>query len=1469
MMPVRRRPWMLLIITTALFLLATSRVHAQSSGPNVDECQSGTVDSTNSIEQTACIYGDQSGLDLYVETDDDEYEDWGGGDFYVPDVGSEAQVYDGSTLTYDTGMTYWGTSVTASGSLVPPLNDWLTLEGLYSECYDGTGDGWSCSWENATIGLAVSVQVTSPTATLSVSASPTPSTPGQSVTFTASISSGCAGTITFYDGGTSIGTGTISGTTATISTSSLTMGDHVITASWPGNSSYGPVTSSPITQVVYQTGPIQLPTGTNINTLAGNGSAGFYGDGGPALISELYYPTGVAVDLSGNIYIADNSNHRIRMINASTGNISTVAGNGTAGYSGDGGAATSATLYAPEGVAVDSSGNIYIADLGNSRIREVVASTGIITTVAGNGASGYSGDGGIATSAEMDEPCNVTLDIYGNLYIADYANCRIRKVTRATSDISTVAGTTCGFSGDGGSAVSAQLYFPTDVSVDSSGNLYIVDSQNGRIRKVTASTGNISTVAGNGTAGYSGDGGAATSAALYSPFAVVIDSSGDLFISDSYNFRVREVNASSGIINTIAGNGTGGYAGDGGVATSAELDYPFGLALDTSGNVYIADVYNQRIRVVGTSKTTPVLTIATSATPAASGALVTFTAVVSTAGGTAPTGNVTFNADGTVIGAGSITSVSTTNLVPFSSDFSSWNTIEAQVTTTSAIAPDGSNTAALITVGPFYYIGQAGFACSPGPVTHSVWLKQNDANPDTYVWLSVRFYNSQGSQLVLTGSVFAPTSNWQRFSETYTAPAGTTSCWIGIEQINSNFGAATSGSVYAWGAQVEQASSPGPYVMTGSSPQSGSGGIATFGTNLLIAGTHSITASWPGDANYRTATSGSITQTIVAQANPVISWSTPSAISYGTALSGTQLNATASVAGTFVYTPEAGAILDPGSQELSVTFYPTDNSDYSTVTSTVTLQVNNSGSPSVTQIYGYNITNYAANSDIQAYTDLVNGTWGSIGYDSLNRLTGAQGTAGYYSGLQVNWGYDSFGNRTSQSFSGSSSAPLPSSSSASYNANNQVSASSLMSGGPLGYDGSGDVTLDNTNQYLYDGEGRVCAVKDLYTGAMTEYIYDAEGARVAKGTITSWGSCDTTANGFSVTNSYALGPGNEQLTEMAVSSGTMQWSHTNVYGAGMLLATYDADPNSGTQALHFQLSDWQGTRRVQTDYAGNIEETCTSLPFGDALSCNIPSGAPSTADDATEHHFTGKERDTESGLDYFGARYDSSTMGRFLTPDWSATVEPVPYAKMADPQSLNLYSYVQNNPLASVDTDGHQMIAGINPALEGVFSNSEAEEQQEALEKAQQPAQQQNNTTGYTTQDAAAKAVLSGLNPKSIKENTEYAGLIYKDSNGLFHYTNPNGGNGDSSPVGSIPKGTTEYGDYHTHGDYATPGPDGKPVRTDAAHDRYNSDHFSSVDKQQNRDSARSNPAFRGYLGTPSGALLIYNPITNREGPLQ
>jgi RHS repeat-associated protein len=265
----------------------------------------------------------------------------------------------------------------------------------------------------------------------------------------------------------------------------------------------------------------------------------------------------------------------------------------------------------------------------------------------------------------------------------------------------------------------------------------------------------------------------------------------------------------------------------------------------------------------------------------------------------------------------------------------------------------------------------------------------------------------------------------------------------------------------------------------------------------------------------------------------------------------------------------------------------------------------------------------------------------------------------------------------------------PTSTTAQYNANNQVRD------GSLGYDPAGNVTADNANSYLYDGEGRICAVYQIpiagVGGLMTEYIYDAEGNRVAKGTITSW-SCDSTLNsngvpnnGFIPTNSYVVGLGNEQLTE---TDGNGNWKHTNVYAAGALIATYDADPTSGTQALHFQLADWLGSRRVQTDYAGNIEETCTSLPFGNALNC--PTTSLSTADDATEHHFTGKERDTESGNDYFGARYYASSMGRFMSPDWSAQEEPVPYAKLDNPQTLNLYAYVGNNPLRTVDADGHE-----------------------------------------------------------------------------------------------------------------------------------------------------------------------------------
>ena len=303
------------------------------------------------------------------------------------------------------------------------------------------------------------------------------------------------------------------------------------------------------------------------------------------------------MDTAGNIYIAEWGDNRIREISASTGDINTVAGDGTAGYAGDGGAATSAELQTPGGVAVDSSGNIYIADTFNYRIRKVTVSTGIITTVAGNGTSGYSGDGGAATSAELGYPSSVAVDGSGNIYIADYTNSRIRKVTVSTGVITTVAGNgTAGYSGDGSSATSAELNYPWGVALDSSGNIYIADTSNSRIRKVNVSTGVITTVAGDGTAGFSGDGGSATSAELYFPFGLATDSGNNLYIADFDNCRIRLVTVASGTISTAAGDGTCGYGGDGGTAISSELNSPIGLTVSAAGNLYIADTYNNRTR---------------------------------------------------------------------------------------------------------------------------------------------------------------------------------------------------------------------------------------------------------------------------------------------------------------------------------------------------------------------------------------------------------------------------------------------------------------------------------------------------------------------------------------------------------------------------------------------------------------------------------------------------------------------------------------------------------------------------------------------------------------------------------------------------------------------------------------------------------------------------------------------------------
>ena len=344
----------------------------------------------------------------------------------------------------------------------------------------------------------------------------------------------------------------------------------------------------------------KVDTSGTITTVAGTGELGYSGDDGPAIEAQLKYPRHVAVDGSGNLYIADTYNHRIRKVDT-TGTITTVAGQGGIGYaSGDGDPAVEVSLSYPQGVAVDGSGNLYIADSAEHRIFRVDTS-GIITTVAGTGEPGYSGDGGLAVEARLHSPEDVVVDGTGNLYIAVGGNQRIRRVD-TTGTITTVAGSgQFGYGGDGGPATAARLYFPEGVAVDSSGNVYIADTRNHRIRKVDTS-GTITTVAGIGDNMYSGDGAPATAARLNQPEGVAVDGSDNLYITDSENHRIRRADA-AGIIATYAGTGESGYSGDGAPATAARLDYPRGVAVDSSGNVYIADTNNHRIRKVDSSGT--------------------------------------------------------------------------------------------------------------------------------------------------------------------------------------------------------------------------------------------------------------------------------------------------------------------------------------------------------------------------------------------------------------------------------------------------------------------------------------------------------------------------------------------------------------------------------------------------------------------------------------------------------------------------------------------------------------------------------------------------------------------------------------------------------------------------------------------------------------------------------------------------
>jgi RHS repeat-associated protein len=376
-------------------------------------------------------------------------------------------------------------------------------------------------------------------------------------------------------------------------------------------------------------------------------------------------------------------------------------------------------------------------------------------------------------------------------------------------------------------------------------------------------------------------------------------------------------------------------------------------------------------------------------------------------------------------------------------------------------------------------------------------------------------------------------------------------------------------------------------------------------------------------------------------------------------------------------------------------------------------------------LYAYNVPDggYAPNGNILAHSDSVMGDW-YFSYDSLDRLSTAGVTStmtsttdpelpNWYTGMFGCWTYDSFGNRLSESISATACTSNPPKQSwATYNsANNQMTSMSIGTTVTPVYDASGNVLYDGNNEYWYDAEGRICASSVIGGGGVYQYAYDAEGARYAVGTLTNAPATYTpsgstyksptcavpSGSNFSLSNQYLVDLAGNQVTEINNSTGAtgMAWAHSNVWIGGENLATYDYYG----PALHFNLEDPLGTKRVVANILGEPDEMCTSLPFGNdtgnpwQVNCQMETNSLNTYSDPSEHHYTGKERDTESGNDYFGARYYSSAMGRFMSPDWSAQVEPVPYAKLDDPQSLNLYAYVRNNPLSRFDRDGHYVCA--------------------------------------------------------------------------------------------------------------------------------------------------------------------------------
>jgi sugar lactone lactonase YvrE len=606
-----------------------------------------------------------------------------------------------------------------------------------------------------------------------------------------------------------------------------------------------------------------------------------------ALAVPLLLPSAVVFDAQGNLFVAETGNHVIRRIDPS-GNITTVAGTGVQGFAGDGGLATAAQMDSPQGLAIDVTGNLYIADTHNHRIRKIDTATQIISTVAGTGVVGFSGDGGLAAAAQLDLPTALAVDTSGDLYFADSANHRIRRIDAISDRMSTVIGNgTQGFSGDDGLAIAAAIDSPAGLAVDSAGNIYLADTHNQRIRRIDAATQTITTSAGSGAFGFSGDGSAVTALAL--PQGLSLDSADNLYLADRANHRIRRIDAVTGQISTVAGNGVQGFSGDGGAAIAASLDSPRSATLsntNAAGLVTLADTGNQRIRqlqsapaastlietVGGLGQTVPgVLTLSASSVIVYGTGSITASLV----GGTAATGSIILfdtTASGTV----------TLATIALNGGPIIFNTSKLQAGQHSIVATysgDASHSAAqstaialTISPQPLQVIAAAATVLYGAPIPtvggSVIGLLPQDAGAVAVTFSTTAALLAPAGAYPITATISGPAAGNYAFSSTPAiltinlAPSVTTltesaaSIAAGSPVTVSIHVASTTSGTPAGAVSLVDANAP---VASGAIDGSGN---ATFSNSTFSTGSHSLTAVYSGNGNFSGSTSVPVSLTV-------------------------------------------------------------------------------------------------------------------------------------------------------------------------------------------------------------------------------------------------------------------------------------------------------------------------------------------------------------------------------------------------------------------------------------------------------------------------------------------------------------------------------------------------------------------------------------------------------------------------------